>query len=287
MLLVFGTIMSQSRPIPSGSSDYNGDLYHRNGDLGVGIISPSAKLHIVHPSLTGPSSYWSNDYLKIEKEIFHVGLPPIYTYESKLILKQNGNLGINTNNPLEKLHINGNGIFNGNLTIGDNNWTSLTLDGTGDNNWMINAHSDQESLHFRGKRTGSSSFDYLFTVKRTDRRIGINNANPSATIHAVGGANTFLYLENKNTSYGTLVKLGAVSSNNRKECQLQFEERFGLYDHSAGSWRFQIEPNGNVKIGSNVNIAYNGKVQIGNQTITSGTHNTADVKLTVDGHAIF
>ena len=81
----------------------------------------------------------------------------------------------------------------GNLIIGNNNWTSLELDGTGENDWLINAHGDEQSLHFRGQRTGpSTSYDYLFTIKRDDKRIGINNPAPDATIHAKGSDNTYL-----------------------------------------------------------------------------------------------
>lgn len=139
-----------------------------------------------------------------------------------------------------------------------------------------------------------------------------------------------LYLENNNPSNGSIVKFGAVSSNNKKECQLQYESNFGLFDHLNGQWRMTINNSGDVGIGTtspqaklDVNgdiwgssfaipgssllikpsgsndlflyFAYNfrmasttnDRVIIGAKTITSGTHNTSDVKLTVDGHAIF
>lgn len=53
-----------------------------------------------------------------------------------------------------------------------------------------------------------------------------------------------------------------------------------------GDFRIFKEMGGKVLINAPLLQIYN-KVQIGNNTITSGIHNTSNVKLTVDGHAIF
>lgn len=44
---------AQTAPIQTGSALYNGDIYHR-GDFGLGTSIPTARLHIIKPSLSNP-----------------------------------------------------------------------------------------------------------------------------------------------------------------------------------------------------------------------------------------
>ncbi len=79
--------------------------------------------------------------------------------------------------------------------------------------------------------------------------VGVGTSAPDQILHVEKNGNTFIQLENTGTN-GSIVKFGAVNSNNKVETQIQYEDEFGLFDHAAGSWRLKVLSNGNVGIGA-------------------------------------
>ena len=124
----------QSAPIQEGTTSFDGRLFH-NGDLGLGIQSPTARLHLYDSGATPPfGSYFSDDFIKVQRDI--ITWPPLsFTTETYFTVKSNGNVGINTDNPTEILHVkNGNLLVeSGNLIIRNPNGL-----GAGDNQIALN-----------------------------------------------------------------------------------------------------------------------------------------------------
>lgn len=124
--------------------DYNGNIVRDNGSMGIGTITPLEKLHIANGNVFIQSSYLgvgnsSGAILRLgawNYSPWHAGLgvtqgPGVdvldldfYTvYQTptiKMKLTAGGNLGIGTNTPLYKLHV------NGQLGFADNSYVSGT-----------------------------------------------------------------------------------------------------------------------------------------------------------------
>ncbi|MEO9871396.1 hypothetical protein [Ekhidna sp.] len=83
----------------------------------------------------------------------------------------------------------------------------------------------------------------------TGSKVGIGTTTPSEILHIEKSGNTFLKLVNS-SSNGSTVNFGPVSSNGYKETQIQFENEFGLYDHAQSKWRFKIQDDGSIGIGT-------------------------------------
>lgn len=221
-------------------------------NVGVGLNQPTTKLHV------RPDEYPTAFSVALKAAIgtpfrvdYYSDNDSPFRLKTAIFVKYDGNVGINTNNPTSQLHVEGHSNIVGNLAIGNNGWTSLTFDGTGNNDWMLNAHNNSTSFHIRGNTGTETGFNsYFFTINRNSGNVGIGNPNPQHKLDVSGSCRVT----------GTMNAQGFFTASNQS-----------LF---IGDATF-------------ISTAKFNNIQIGNQTITSGPHNTSNVKLTVDGHAIF
>lgn len=157
--------------------------------VGVGTNSPTTTLHvrgnlIGANSNTAGTSIFNNPFrVTFQERVFISGESSYWTNIEKpaFFINRDGRVGINNENPTAELDV------NGNLKIGNNNWTSLTFDATGNNDWMLNAHNNGNSLHIRSQEDNQSAFSkYVFTLNRNTGNVGVNVTNPSERLHVVG-----------------------------------------------------------------------------------------------------
>ncbi|MDD5342779.1 MAG: tail fiber domain-containing protein [Patescibacteria group bacterium] len=113
----------------------------------------------------------------------------------------------------------------------------------------------------------------------TGKKVGIGTIAPDQPLHiARQGAdmNTWLKISVDDTSAenaDSSVQLGAVSSNNWKETQLQYDERFGLYDKAVSAWRLSISDQGETTIYDST-TADAPLFQVANSTYRYSQHHT-------------
>ena len=114
---------------------------------------------------SGPRSYESNNKLSL---FWNDG-----TYHRILSINDNGNVGIGTTNPTNKLQI------NGSVRVGDGNWGALVIDGKDENDWLFNAHNDGATLAIRTQLNGQNAWSHqVMTLNRVSGNVGIGTTNP-------------------------------------------------------------------------------------------------------------
>ena len=140
--------------IGTTSPDYNLDV---NGDVGING-------YIYHNGDDSRIGFEGNDAIRM------------YTANSvRLQINSTGNVGIGTTSPSEKLHVNGNGLFNGGLTVGDSAADTFITRGhtylaTTGNNVGIGTTSPQSKLQVAGgvqmaDDTDAASADKVGTLR--------------------------------------------------------------------------------------------------------------------------
>ncbi len=141
---------------------------------------------------------------------------------------------------------------------GGSEWAGFSYDGS-NNDLKIAVHAGSQVQTFQiDYEDPVFSFDTHTNadalVIKKDGSVGIGTGSPDTRlmIHQSGiDNNTWLKISTDDTSAqnaDSTVLFGAVSSNNWKEAQIQYDERFGLVDKAAGAWRFSISNQGETTI---------------------------------------
>ena len=155
---------------------------NNKGFVGIGTNNPQQKLHIYKPSLPvkpdpiglriekEDCGYW--DMLVDTGSLFFTNIPLDPFIHSQLSLTKHGNVGIGTNNPQQKLHV------NGNILIKGENSSLLFGDGeTGTwGNWGIE-YQDQ-GLNFWKPSGSSGGFANYILFLSDDGNVGVGTKNP-------------------------------------------------------------------------------------------------------------
>ena len=165
-----------------------------NGNIGIGTTVPTSKLEVNGDmslvrtkKIKFLETVGGNDRAYIRSTygengegfndlIFATGIG-----NESMIIKTNGNIGIGTNDPQAKLQV------NGNANIGNNIWAGLTLNGSGSNDWTLNAHNVDNSFHIRTQNDGAVlNSRYLMTIKRETGNVGIGTTAPKNKLSVNG-----------------------------------------------------------------------------------------------------
>ena len=212
--------------------------------------------------------------------------------EERVRLDQNGNLGIGTNNPAERLHIKGDhGIIRTEGTNSSGDFHSgidiipqsrirargiRIRNGTTDNmRWLIGNkyNSSHDHLNFlytdTGEGTNAGNYTEFMTIKK-DGNVGIGTTNPAEKIHIYENSSTD-YLqarfENANSSGG---RAGIQLKNGTHTLNLQQNNGYGILEnYGTGGMNFYQKGTGSYYFkttDSNTDRMYignDGKVGIG------------------------
>ncbi len=128
-LCIAGVCKTAWSEIASQWTPSSSNIYYNTGNVGIGTISgPAGRLDVRQISNGGSlatllTSYGANEdtYLRGGSSSAVVRIGDVASTTSKLLLMENGgNVGIGTTNPTAKLHVAGNGLITGNLTVDGN-----------------------------------------------------------------------------------------------------------------------------------------------------------------------
>ncbi len=97
------------------------------------------------------------------------------------ILGANGNTGVGTENPTDKLHV------KGTARVGNGDWGALIIDGKDENDWLFNAHNGGTLLGIRTQQDGQAPWSYqIMTLNRLSGNVGIGTTTPDAKLTVKG-----------------------------------------------------------------------------------------------------
>ena len=159
-----------------------------NGNVGIGTTSPTSDLHISDnfPRITLQDSDGTNTLSYIDQDGAYLNLIARNgtnngsirfrrydgtTTTNSMIINSSGNVGIGTTSPSEKLHVNGNALLNGGLTISGSlsrgSYTSASQYHAGADNIVLKGNSSGVSgIFFESEKDGtninhSSDFGFI------------------------------------------------------------------------------------------------------------------------------
>ena len=197
--------------------------------------------------------------------------------------RYSGDLGIGTTTPAYKLDVNGVGRFSGAVQVGSGISTGLYGDGS---NVALRTYSGG-GIYFQTINGGSTPM-YI----SPSGLVGINTVSPNEnlTIANVPNYDNGMRLTG-NSGYGTGMALESTASGGHKYVLTSTTSSanigaggFGIYDDTAGNYRFDILPNGNVGIGT---FSPSTLLEVGSATCNGSTWvNASDRNLKQDFSAI-
>ncbi len=141
------------------------------GDAGAACGSGSSVYPFAPFSIYGTTSSATSSSLRSAGVFFASSTVATSTFDGGALLAVlAGNVGIGTSSPSQKLSVNGNGLFNGNLILGGSQWTAEA------------SSTQSNSLTFT-----SSGLTTPNVVFQTTGNVGIGTTTPNASLDVNGG----------------------------------------------------------------------------------------------------
>ena len=166
-------------------------LIDSSGNLGLGTVSPSRKLHVASSFIRVDDGYGLDSSGSTEKVVLDNGFISLTTNSLEQIrIVSSGKVGIGTTNPNSTLNVVADSSANG-LTI-----QNRTADDYGYLRFQNNAGTEAQA-YIGCQRVGTNAGDLLFETAGSERmrltsagRLGINVAAPNAILEIGGIANS-------------------------------------------------------------------------------------------------
>ena len=181
--------------------------------LGRDVVAPSA-YEIVVGSKNEPYSPVSTTEWELEDRLFSIGNGNVVDHNALTVLK-NGNVGINTTEPDERLHVNNPASDVGmKLSSGDGSLTTLQLFESNDYGFQFQYDGTDDKLHLASKK-----FAYNDAIRMTwlkSGRVGINTTEPVEGLHLhdrsfritdAGPENSIHMYSNGSSGYGGEIRI--------------------------------------------------------------------------------
>lgn len=230
-LLLLALLISPS--LTKAQFQTNGsDLYHLNGDVGVGLINPNRELH-VYEELTGylpyPStieqattgiriehrwrftnnSTWTNYRWDMQASRRGFSIFDSRLSEYRMFIDNDGNVGVGNTTPTHRLEVEGTGKFTGKVGIGgDATGYDLEVHGTAkvrDFHWIGNTAN---TLWARSTVVNDVPFGPEVAIHALGNNTGANSQNTIyVTTYGAGQQNQGIY----STAFGTCIGQGEGS----------------------------------------------------------------------------
>lgn len=266
-MLSINYILAQA-PIQEGSTDYNADLWHLR-DIGIGEkIDPKAKLHIfnekyVHPIIGENLPKTTFRPFLITGSVINTDIP-----QNQLAIFRNysitvnkfGFFGIDIMDPLTKLH-----LHKGTFTISTNGEAGMVR-------WEI--HGKEKAFAIKDFNANK----YRFWINKNDGNVGIGTTSPDEKLEVNGGL-----LKIVNNGINTTIGSQNANFSHFITDAPKFYFNKSIYVNGAvSSYNSDLLLQANGTTG--IRVKTNGKVNIGNTSIASGSH--TDYKLSVDGKIV-
>ncbi len=259
----------------SGADLYKGQIAYKHGDdfmafntngseriridsigrIGIGTTAPTTKLNVSGSIAVSSGSYLSFidsnlNYNKIGRNTSVGGIQITTGGNATMNLLDNGNVGIGTTSPSQKLHV------KGNILVEDNDSTDIVaqIGNSGDDGW-VNLYANGTSTAF----IGSNAVSYL-----NGGNVGIGTTSPQYPLHVAGS-----FSATAPTGNGVLMGLyngthGHIQMNGSAGSYIDFSQSGVdhkgriLYDNGAnyfrldtnGTEKMRITSSGNVGIGT-------------------------------------
>lgn len=236
-----------------------------NGSVGVGTVTPNAKLDVRGDiSITG-SEQAVDSYISELKFInLHTTTSPMasigvktrkegsapYNYSNlifntsngyntlseKMRITESGNVGIGVAVPEAKLDV------KGAVKVGDGNWGALTIDGKGKNDWLLNAHNGGEFFFIRTQTdTGVESSNHVMSFMRSTGNVGIGTTTTGSHKLAVEGSIGAREIKVEASSWSDFVFEKEYKLPTLKEVENHIKEKGHLKDIPSAK---EVEKNG-------------------------------------------
>jgi hypothetical protein len=254
-------------------------LITSSGNVGIGTTSPSEKLEInpndggdtrniktffntssvYNPASEGTEEKvvsglkfgWYSDYYQIGAtrgggtDVADFVISD--TGQERLIIKANGNVGINVTSPSAGLQ-----IALGGTTIpsaGSNTGSVCFGNTTSGNAYGLVMGANSSGVgYISSQRTDGTATTYNLAIQPNGGNVGIGTTSPDNKLHIKGGSVTRLKIESSGSNTGVLL---TENGSDKWSVASVSGGSFQLYSEAASTTRFAIDTSGNVGIGTN------------------------------------